>query len=86
VPAKVLKRACENEGNGIGEQHSNPLMDTRAYDCQLGDGTEYRYSANVIADNIFAQCCDDEGRQQAVLWEIADHRRDVTAVPIIANG
>ena len=84
VPAKVVKRAKDNEGKSIGKQHSNPLMDTRAYDCELGDGTVYRYSANVIAENIFAQC-DDEGRRQAVLQEITDHRKDATAIHI-TNG
>ena len=82
VPAKVLKRARDNDGNAIGKQHSNPLMDTRAYDCELGDGTVYRYTANVIAENIFAQC-DDEGRRLAILQEITDHRRDNTALHII---
>ena len=84
VSAKVVKRARDNDGNAIGKQHSNPLMDTRAYDCELGDGTVYRYTANVIAENIFAQC-DDEGRRQAVLHEITDHRRDETAIHI-TNG
>ena len=54
VPAKVVKRARDDAGNPIGKHHSNPLMDTRAYDCELGDGTVYRYSANVITENIFA--------------------------------
>ena len=84
VPAKVVKRARDNAGNPICKHHSNPLMDTRANDCELGDGTVYRYSANVIAENIFAQC-DDEGRRQANLQEITDHRRDDTAVHIV-NG
>jgi hypothetical protein len=54
----------------IGKQHSNPLLDSRAYNCELGDGTVYRrYSASVIAENIFAQC-NGEGRRQAVLQKI----------------
>jgi hypothetical protein len=50
VPAKVVKRARGNDGKAIGKQNLNPFMDTRAYDCELGDGTVYRYSANVIAE------------------------------------
>lgn len=85
VPAKVVKCARDNEGNVIGQQHSNPLLDTHSYDsCELGDGTVYRYDANVIAENIFAQW-DDEGRQQAVLQEITDHRIVDTTVHI-SNG
>ena len=69
VLAKVLKRARGNDGNAMGKKHSNPLMDTSVYDCELGDGTVYCYSANVIAENIFSQC-DYEGRRHAVLQEI----------------
>jgi hypothetical protein len=40
-----------------------------------------RYHANVIAENIFAQC-DDAGRRQAILDEIIDHKRDGRALRI----
>ena len=52
------------------------------YDCVLGDGSEYRYHANVIAENIFAQC-DDEGRRHAILKEITDQKKDNSAVDIV---
>ena len=42
------------------------------------------FHANVIAENIFAQC-DDEGRRQAVLSEITDHKKDRRAIHIL-NG
>ncbi len=38
-----------------------------------------RYHANVIAENIFAQC-DDEGRRHAILDEIIDHEADRRAL------
>ena len=38
-----------------------------------------RYHANVIAENIFAQC-DDAGRRQAILDEIIDHKSDKRAL------
>ena len=81
VAAKVTKRARDNEGKPIGKRNANPLLDTREYDCVFDDGKVYRYNANVIAENIFAQC-DDEGRRHAVLKEITDHKRDNTAVDI----
>ena len=84
VPAKVLKRARDNDGKPIGKTHTNPLLDTRAYDCEMHDGTVYRYNANVIAENIFSQC-DNEGRRHAVMQEITDHRKDNSAVDI-TNG
>ena len=79
--AKVIKRAKDNNGNPIGKKHSNPLLDTREYECEMEDGTVMRYNANVIAENIFAQC-DDEGRRQALLDEIIDHKRDARALRV----
>ena len=38
-----------------------------------------RYHANVIAENIYAQC-DDEGNRHAVLAEIIDHKADGRAL------
>ena len=50
----------------------------------MHDGTVYWYSANDIAVKIFSQW-DNEGRQQAVMREITDHRKENTAVDI-TNG
>ena len=77
--ATVSKRVKDNEGNAVGKRNSNPLLDTREYECTLDDGSVYRYHANVIADNIFSQC-DEEGRRHAVLQEIIDHKKDGTAI------
>jgi hypothetical protein len=82
--AKVTKRARDNEGKPVGQRHVNPLLDSREYECLLEDGTLYRYNANVIAENIFAQC-DDEGRMHAILQEITDHKKDRRAIHI-SNG
>ena len=79
--ATVSKRAKNNEGYAIGKRNTNPLLDTREYECTMEDGSVYRYSANVIADNIYSQC-DDEGRRHAVLQEIIEHKKDGTAVDI----
>jgi hypothetical protein len=84
VPAKVIKRSQDNDGKPIGKKHSNPLLDSREYECILDDGTLYQYTANVIAENIFTQC-DDEARRHAVLQEITDHKSDKTAIHI-TNG
>jgi hypothetical protein len=77
--AKVVKRARDNNGNPIGKRHTNPMLDTREYECELEDGSMTRYHANVIAENIFAQC-DDEGRRHAVIAESVDHRADRRAL------
>ena len=77
--AKVTKRARDNEGKPVGKQHANSLLDSHEYECLLEDGTLYRDNANVIAENIFAQC-DNEGRMHAVLQEITDHKKDRRAI------
>lgn len=84
VRAKVLKRAKSESGYPIGTAHTNPIFDTRVYECVTEDGTTERYTANIIAENIYAQC-DDEGKSYAVLDEIIDHSKDGSAIEI-ADG
>jgi hypothetical protein len=84
VRARVAKRARSDSGLPIGRSHTNPLFDTREYECVTEDGVTERYSANVIAENIYAQC-DDEGRSMLVLDQITDHRKDDSAISI-ADG
>ena len=45
----------------------------------MSDGTTEAYTANVISDNIFAQC-DNEGNMYTLMDEIIDHRKDSTAL------
>ena len=47
-------------------------MDTQEYEIEYDDGTNDRYFANVIAENLYSQI-DSEGRQFLVLEEITDH-------------
>ena len=82
--ATVTKRARDNDGNVIGHSNTNPLLDTREYECTMEDGSVYRYNANVIVDNIYLQC-NDEDRRHVVLQEIIEHKKDGRAV-LIANG
>jgi hypothetical protein len=79
--ARVVKRAKSESGAPIGHSHTNPLFDTREYDCIFDDGTMERYTANIIAENLYSQC-DSEGRSFLVLNEIVDHAKDHSAVPM----
>jgi hypothetical protein len=82
IRAKVLKRARSDSGYPIGTAHANPTMlDTREYECVTEDGTVKRYTANIIAENIFAQC-DDEGKQCTILDEIIERSKDGNAINI----
>ena len=79
VQARVLKRAIDMEGNRKGKPHRNPVFDTRAYMVELEDGTIDECTANIIAENIYAQV-DGEGNQRMMLKEIVDHKRDNSAL------
>ena len=47
---------------------------------QFPDGAEAEYSANIITQNIYAQC-DLDGNQHLLLECIVDHKKDGTTVP-----
>ena len=66
------------------------MFDTRQYIIEFPDGAEAEYTANVIAENMYAQC-DSEGNQYLLLKGISDHKKDGHAVDkadanIIHNG
>jgi hypothetical protein len=84
VRIRVHKQARTENGNVIGQAHKNPMFDTREYECILDDGTIERYSANIIAENLYSQC-DDEGHSFVLLAEIIDHKKDASAISI-ADG
>ena len=71
--ARVVERARHPDGRKIGSPHRNPMLDTREYFLEFPDQLRERYSANVIAENLYSQC-DSEGRRFNVLEEIVDHR------------
>jgi hypothetical protein len=85
ICVSVNKRARTDGGNVIGQAHKkNPMFDTREYKCILDDGTIKRYSANIIAENLYSQC-NDEGHSFVLLAEIIDHKKDASAISI-ADG
>jgi hypothetical protein len=78
-------------GNPIGKLNSNPLLDTRLYEVEFPNGNIREYSANVIAESIYSQVDDDEGRHHLLMKSLVDHLKDDTAVPaddgyIVLNG
>jgi hypothetical protein len=55
------------------------MLDTRNYEIEFPDGRSDEYIANVIAENMYAQCYI-EGRQFNLMEDIIDHRTDGHAV------
>ena len=73
--AKVVKRLRDEEGNPIGREHENPIIDSRMYEIEYSDGYRVPVAANVIVENLFHQV-NDEGLKLMVLDEIIGHRTD----------
>ena len=64
-----------------GVVHNNLLFDTREYDVEFTDGSVKKYAANFFAENMFAHV-DEEGREQLIMQNNVDHKKDNTAIPI----
>jgi len=80
LPAKVIARKRDAEGNLMGRENANPILDTTIYDVQFQDGHVESYSANIIAENIYAQV-DEEGQRFVLLDEIMNHCKDNSVLP-----
>ena len=78
---KVTHRKRDAEGNKKGKAHNNIKCDTREYVVTFPDGAEAEYSANVIAENMYAQC-DLDGNQYLLLKAIVDSKKDKSAISV----
>ena len=56
-----------------------PILDTRFYEVEFTDGRMAEFSANAIAEHMYAQC-DPNGNQYLLLDAITDHQKDSNAV------
>ena len=54
--AKVRERKRDADGYLKGTSHNDIMFDTRAYIVEFPDGAEAEYTANIIAENMYAQC------------------------------
>ena len=52
---RVTKRACDSDGNPLGNANDNPILNTHQYIVQFTDGDEAELTTNVIAINMYAQ-------------------------------
>ncbi len=76
---RVIARKRDAEGRPIGMANNNPILDSREYEVQFEDGGVEAYTANTIAECMYAQV-DEEGKEFLLLKEIIDHRSDGSAV------
>ena len=77
--ARVRERKRDADGTLKGTSHRDVMFDTRAYILEFPDGAEAEYTANIIAENMYAQCNVD-GEQYLLLKSICDHKKDGHAV------
>ena len=77
--ARVKRRAIDVGGIPVGTPHDNPMMDTREYIFEFPDGLEAKYSANVIAENMWTQC-EVEGNKYLLMKSIIEDKTDGHAV------
>ena len=73
--AKVTKRLRDTDGLPIVTTNDKPLLDTRLYKVEYGDGHKASLPVNTISINMFAQV-DDEGNIHVLFDEIMDHHTD----------
>ncbi len=78
---RVRKRKRDDDGKLIGRSNKNPMVDTSLYEVEFEDGIVETYSANQIAEGIFAQV-DTEGKEYALIDEIIDHKKSFGAVNV----
>ena len=79
MTGKVIGRKRDRDGTVRGKANANPILDTRTYEVEFPDGQVAEYTANVIAENMFAQC-DMEGNQFLLMKAIVGYRKDGHAV------
>ena len=77
--AIVKQRKLDDNGNLIGTESTNSLVDMRAYALKFIDGTTETLKTNTNAENLLAQV-GEEGHRQHLLDEIIDYRRNNYAV------
>ena len=81
----VVKERIRNpDGTLKGTSNQNPILDTREYRVEFGDGSYQDYSANVLVENLYSQI-DDNGTSFSLLKSIIGHRKKEDAIPI-SNG
>ncbi len=77
---KVKSQKRDSDGNLISLAAANPMQDTREYVVEFEDGSEGRYSANIISQNMISRI-DSDGNQEPLLRQLVDHRKKAESIP-----
>ena len=82
--AKIISRKRDNAGNPVGARDSNPRLDGRIYIGELPDGGLEEFTANMVAENLFAQC-DDNDNIYRIFDEIIDCYKEGDSVLVVVR-
>ncbi len=77
----VKARKRDLDGNPIGCQSDNPILDTQLYDVKFPNGEVTPLTANAIAQAMYAQC-DVDGNEYLLLKCFVDVQKDHTAISL----
>ena len=77
--AKVKCRSKDGDGEIIGIYDNNPILNTMVYDVEFPDGEVREYSANTIAENIYAQV-DTGGHSYNIMDGIVYYKKVDNAI------
>ena len=77
VLATIKKRKRDAQGNLIGEENNNPILDTRIYELEYPDSRIEEFGVNTITENLMEQV-DEYGWDSDMLKEIVGYRFDPT--------
>jgi hypothetical protein len=81
---KVVRRARSNDGKVTGTSNPNPILTQECMKSSFQMGPAAEYSANVIAENMFAQC-DPDGNQFRLMDKIVDFKSDSSSAVKFAD-
>ena len=77
----MVSRKRDHDGNPVGNSHDNSMLDTRVYEVEFFDENVGEFTANMIAENIYASM-DAEGYEHVLFEEIIDYKKDQPAVTV----
>ena len=78
---RVTGRKRDAGGQVCGQANNNPILDTRTYLVQFGDGEVTELMVNVIDAQMYAQY-DPDGNRYVILDDLTDHRKSSKALSI----
>ena len=72
LASKEIHLTFDENGRVMGKHSDNPILNTLMYYVEFPDRTIHPYTANVIANNMYAQV-DSEGIRIKIFDAIIDH-------------